>query len=60
MSFMDAMEEEKWISALKEVTFFLKADLMRKKGRVSISFALQTLGPFLASHLEAKGYLELT
>lgn len=60
MSFIDAMEEEKWISAPKEVTFFLKADLMRKKGRVSISFALQTLHSFLASHLEAKGYLELT
>lgn len=60
MSFIDAMEEEKWISALKEVTFFLEADLMGKKGRVSISFAWQTSGPFLASHLEAKGYLELT
>lgn len=60
MSFPEAMEEGKWISALKEVTFSLEADLVGKKGRVSISFVLQTSGPFLASHLEAKGSLELT
>lgn len=60
MSFTEVMEEGKWISALKEVTFSLEADLVGKKGRVSISFVSQTSGPFLASHLEAKGSLELT
>lgn len=45
MSFTEAMEEGKWISALKEVTFSLEADLVGKKGRLNF-FRFADIGPF--------------